>query len=381
MIDSFKRDKYKILFIKPSVSHVNLAKDIPLGFLCLSAYVKQQLKEKVSVGLIDLRIFKNKKTSLSDKINSFKPDLIGISLMSFERDFLDEYLPAIKSLAPEAVIVIGGPYTTSDYMDALERFPVDFVVIGEGEKSFTNLIIELLNNKEWHKVKGIAFKDNDRIVVNEKEEYIQNLDDLPLPDYDLIRIADYWGFHAQMNGVLADTKYIHVMTSRACPFKCTYCHRYFGNKFRSRSPENVFAEIKLLYYHYGVREFHFIDDIFNFDRSRMHRILDYIITSGMKIYIAFPNGLRCDLLNFDDLAKLKSAGTYMMAVPIETVSSRTQKIIRKNHSLDRITKTITNCNKLGIVTRGFFMLGFPTETLADIRETISFALNSSLDMI
>jgi radical SAM superfamily enzyme YgiQ (UPF0313 family) len=154
----------------------------------------------------------------------------------------------------------------------------------------------------------------------------------------------------------------------------------FGKKLRKRSPAHVLAEIRLLYNRYAVREFHIIDDVFNLDRPRMHAILNGIIESGMSIKLAFPNGLRGDVLEHDDILLLKRAGAYMLTLAIETGSRRMQNVIRKHLDIDKVLANITFADKQGLITRGFFMLGFPGETVDELKLTVKTALSSRLNM-
>jgi radical SAM superfamily enzyme YgiQ (UPF0313 family) len=203
---------------------------------------------------------------------------------------------------------------------------------------------------------------------------------MPYADYELAGIENYWGYHTQMNFLLADIKYVPIMSSRACPYGCAYCHNIFGKTVRRRSPEHFVGEMKMLYDKYGVREFHIVDDIFNLDRPRMHEILRMIIDSGMKLKIAFPNALRGDIMTEEDLLLLKEAGAYMITLSIESASPRIQSIINKNLKIDRVIENINFANRIGLLTKGYFMLGFPSETVDEINQTIDLAVGSTLDM-
>ncbi|MCK5451775.1 MAG: radical SAM protein, partial [Candidatus Omnitrophica bacterium] len=123
-----------------------------------------------------------------------------------------------------------------------------------------------------------------------------------------------------------------------------------------------------------------VDDIFNIDRERMHSILNLIIDSQLEIKIAFPNGLRADILSQGDILLLKKAGAYMLTFSIETSSKRLQKLTKKNLNLKKVIKNIEYANSIGLITKGYIMIGFPTETITEIKNTINFAINSGLNM-
>jgi len=370
----------KILLLKGYASIPNIAIDFPIGLLYLSAYLKKYLNDKIQIKFIDLR-FKKKISYLNKSLKEFKPDIIGISMLAYEYPLLDDYCKAIKAYNSKASIITGGPYATYNYEDILTRYPVDMVVIGEGEKTFLNIIVNKLNNKDCFNIKGIAYYNGKKVICNERQNYIENINEIPVPDYSIVDLKSYWSCkHNQMNFLLANKNYMPIISSRACPFNCCYCHNIFGKKFRPRSPENFFEEIKLLYYKYNVREFHIIDDIFNLDRKRMYDILNLIINSNMKIKLAFPNALRGDLLNHEDILLLKKAGAYMITVSVESASERVQKQINKNLNIKKIASNIEYASQIGLITKGYFMIGFPGESIKEIKKTIRFALNSKLDM-
>lgn len=164
-----------------------------------------------------------------------------------------------------------------------------------------------------------------------------------------------------------------IFTSRGCPFHCIYCHNIFGKRYRTRSPENVLAEIKTLIEKYSIRDFEIIDDSFNLDMKRAKEICDLIIRENLNIKISFPNAIRGDIMDEELLYKLKRAGTYLLTYAIETGSPRLQRFIKKNINLFQIKWAISQTVKLGIFTHGFFILGFPTETKEEILKTIEFA--------
>lgn len=375
-------DTLKILFIKPPRGKVIQIIDVPLAFLYLSSFLKRFLKEPVEIELIDLRLTGKTGQALAGRLSAFQPDLIGIGLLVEDNCFLNEWSNFLRMNAPDAKIVIGGPAATYEYDELLSaNRAVDWAVVGEGETVFLNLVRALIAGESADQLAGIAYFDGREVVCNPGAGYIEDLDTVPFPDYGLVNLSAYFGpWGNSFNGILCEKRYAPVVSSRGCPFHCIYCHDIFGKKVRKRSPENFVAEIQWLYDDYGIREFHVIDDIFNIDRERMHTILNLIISSGMNIKLAFPNGLRADLLEKEDIALLQRAGTYALSVAIESASPRIQKIIRKNLDIAKVLENIEYAESLGLIVRGFFMLGFPGETVAEIQSTIALAGKSSLDL-
>jgi len=371
---------FKILFIKACDGPQGI--EVPLGILYLSAYLKAQLGDKISIDLVDLRLAKQWSSVLVDTLDRFSPDLIGISLLSGDRPFLNDWPDFLKNHSPHTLITIGGPLATYGYEEILRNHrSVDFAVLGEGEKAFLNLVTAVMKNEKPADSAGIAYLDNDMLICGGQGKTIGDLDELPFPDYSLIDLRPYTNHRHAMNGVLAEKRHTHIISSRGCPYNCIYCHDIFGKKCRTRSPENFVAEIQWLYDEYHVREFHIIDDIFNLDKARMHDILNRIIASGMRIKIAFPNGIRADLLEQEDILLLKKAGCYMITFAIESASPRIQKMIKKNLNIDKAVENIRYASQAGLITRSFFMLGFPGETVEEIKATVSLAVRSPLDLV
>jgi radical SAM superfamily enzyme YgiQ (UPF0313 family) len=197
-----------------------------------------------------------------------------------------------------------------------------------------------------------------------------------MPAYDLIEMDEY-GKWQRFSRTGMGT-YMCLFSSRGCPYQCIFCHNIFGKKFRARSAESMFEEVRHLHETYGIRHFDVLDDIFNLDRDRLIEFCDLVIESGMDLTFAFPNGLRCDLLDEEQLRKLKQAGTLLISFAVETASPRLQKLIRKNIDIDKLRENIAIAHSLRIHPHGFFMIGFPTETWEEMKMTVNYIVSSKL---
>ena len=263
-------------------------------------------------------------------------------------------------------VLLGGPHPTAYPEKAVQIPGVDYLVVGEGEIAAGQLIECLLNQRDVSDIKGIVYKKDNRIFSTGRGNIIEDLNNLPMPAYDLIPIEEYGNFARMSRTGLGN--YMCIFSSRGCPYRCIYCHNIFGKVFRCRSAENLFNEIKHLYDTYKIRDFEIMDDIFNLDRERLIDFCDRIINSGMKVTFAFPNGLRGDILDRQQLIKLRQAGTIFIAFAIETGSPRMQKLIKKNIQLDKIKQNIEIAHSLRIHPHGFSMIGFPGETLEEMQD-------------
>jgi radical SAM superfamily enzyme YgiQ (UPF0313 family) len=348
----------------------------PLGLLYLAASVRESIKG-VNIKVIDLAL---EDIDIKKEVTTFQPAIIGISTSSCDVLLLKRIARRVKETDKEIKIVVGGPHVSSDNRDIIRDENIDIAVVGEAETTFPELLKTLSQNGDLSSVDGIIYKKDDEIVFNQPREFIENIDDIPFPAWDLIDIKKY-SSRPNWNGVLRRKPYMSIITSRGCPYGCIYCHNTVGKKFRPRSAENVFAEIKELYEKHGIREFHIIEDIFNLDANRAKKICDLIIDYNKNIAISFPNGLRGDVMDEELVDKLKQAGTYKINYAIESPVPRIQKMINKNINLPKLEKIIDYTAKKNIIVFGFFMIGFPTETKEEILETIEYACKSKLDIV
>jgi len=367
----------KILLIRPGVSFWRKRFSQPLGLLYLISILRQRFPGQFEIELVEQAAYNFNFKQMREKIKKFNPDLVGFSCMSMEADAMAEISRIVKEINPKCITVLGGPHASVFYDYVLEKSRVDIVVIGEGEATFSELIQKLQKDEPIDNVNGIAFKKDDKIILTPPRDPIEDLDSIPFPAWDMIDFKHYSKL-AGMHVFSYAIPWSVIFTSRGCPFHCAYCHKIFGKRTRFRSPENVIAEIELLTKKYGVKEIHIVDDIFNLDLARAKKICDLIVERGIKVKIAFPNGLRGDMMDKEFIHKLKQAGCYSIIYAIETASPRLQKLINKNLDIDKVRQAIKWANDEKIATHGFFMIGFPSETKEEIEKTIKWACDSEL---
>jgi len=273
-------------------------------------------------------------------------------------------------------VVAGGPHATFYTRDVLDDPRVDCAVLGEGEFTADELSAALKARGRLADIEGLAWRDGTAVVVNRRRDHVEDPDTLPFPAWDLIGIPAYRRYDRMSR--VGSGNYMGLFTSRACPHECIYCHKMFGRGFRPRSAANVMTEIRALHDEQHVRELEIIDDCFNLDVARAKNIFESIIDSGLQLRISFPNGVCGDKLDAEFLDLAKRAGVVSMSFGIETASPRLQKLLRKNVDLDLVLRNIALAHQRRILTLGFFMLGFPTETREEMLATVDFAVRSKL---
>jgi radical SAM superfamily enzyme YgiQ (UPF0313 family) len=290
----------------------------------------------------------------------------------------------VKAEWPDLPVVMGGPHASSN-PDLVTGDPaVDAVVLGEGEETFTEVVRRVVaEGPHWRdpevlrEVAGLAFRIDGACERTRARPPIQDLDSLPFPAWDLIDYRRFWTRVGISTGAVRP--YMTMLTSRGCPYDCVFCHHYFGREFRGRSPESVAAEVAEIRRR-GMDDLDIIDDIVNFDPERFERMLTLFVERDLHPVLNFPSGVRGDLLRDEWLDLLQQVGVGEVSIAVETSSARLQKLLRKRLALDRVRHAIDAMAERRIFTRGFFMLGFPSETAEEMRETIRFAHASRLHL-
>jgi radical SAM superfamily enzyme YgiQ (UPF0313 family) len=353
-----------------------------MGVLSLAAYLRQKMGAEVRVA--DVHLMKDPAREVADIVRDTEPDLVGLSGLTCEAFMLHHSAQIAKTIRPAVPVIAGGPYPSSDPERLLSDRNIDAAVIGEGEETLLDLARHIqdeggpfVNPANLAAIRGVAYRDEDGAVHRSlPRPHIEDLDSLPPPAWDTLNVRWFWACRSMSTAGVRP--YMTIFTSRGCPYRCTYCHNIFGRGFRARSAEGVVEEMAALRRTYGVNDFEFLDDCVNLDRRRFEAILTGLLDRGLHPKLHFPNGVRTDLLDEHQIRLIHQVGAGEISVAVETASPRLQKLIRKNLDLEKVRRNIELMADLRIFTRGFFMLGFPTETEEELRATIDFAVASRL---
>jgi len=374
----------KILFVdilRSGLHDIWPAAEHSIGLMYLSSVLKKNFGEQLDIRIWSLISLPERaaedREAMRLKIEEVKPDIVGLRSLTISKDCVETVSRTVKDWDSNCLLLAGGPYATDDPAGVLKGGCVDVAVIGEGEGTVVELVHHLLEKKSIYDISGIAYMENGCYRQTPGRKLIENLDALPFPDYSEIDLDEFSNRFLNFTAKVS-SPHANIMTSRGCPYRCAYCHNVLGKIFRVRSPENVFEEIRYIHDQFGITDFQVIDDIFNLDMKRAKKICDLIIGSGMNLTFAFPNAIRADRVDEELVEKMAAAGTRFTSIAIETASPRLQKLIQKNLNLEKAFRTIDLFAGAGVVTRGFFMMGFPTETEKEVLETIEYAKRSRL---
>lgn len=276
---------------------------------------------------------------------------------------------ALKERLPDVFTVLVGSHPTFFHKEILEENPsIDGICRGEFEYTVKDLALTLSNDGDISKVNGLSWRDASGIHFNNDRPLIKNLDELPFPDRDIVKIEPYKT--AQYGG----RKGTCVCTSRGCPYRCTFClwpNTMYGRRFRARSPENVVDELEELENQYQVREIYFDDDTINIDMERLIKICKLIQQRGL--HLKWFCQARVDKIDEELLREMKGAGCYKIFFGIESGSQEILTKLEKDMTLEQAEQAFALCRKVGIQTLAFFLLGIPGETPQTMKQSVEFA--------
>ncbi|MCX7973941.1 MAG: B12-binding domain-containing radical SAM protein [Candidatus Aminicenantes bacterium] len=338
----------------------------PLGLLYLAASIKKNTSHEIEV--LDAQPLQWTYRELETYLKGKTYDLVGISVMTFTLIDAFKTVRVVKRAIPEAKIVLGGAHVHLFPEETKNLEGVDFAFMGEAEFSFIKFLSCFENGqKSFENVPGLVFNDNQGKIIKNNIEIIRNLDEVPLPERSLVGIKNYSSLLSRGN--LCTT----VITSRGCPFHCTFCDRPLSpitSIFRYRSAKNVVEEIRECM-EYGIKDFLFYDDTFTVNRDRVLAICEEILRHNLKI--RWDVRTRVDLVDEEILRMMKRAGCVAIHYGVESGNDDILKILQKGFTVKKVKETFALTKKIGLETLAYFMIGLPSENLKHIQDTFDLA--------
>ncbi|MBI5903965.1 MAG: B12-binding domain-containing radical SAM protein [Deltaproteobacteria bacterium] len=322
---------------------------------------------------------------MARRVTAEKPRVVGISA-PFSAQFANSLRCAalVKDLFPEALVVMGGNHPTIRPGDCFSGTgAIDLVCLGEGEEVMLEIVRRRARGESTDDIPGTAIRDGNSFRRNGSGQPIADLDSLPLPAYHLIELECYFRLHRQ--GYTDRTAYrypgsertVSVVTSRGCPFDCVFCsiHLHMGRKWRSHSADYVRRHIDLLASRYGVRHIHFEDDNISASPVRFRRILEDLKGGHPGITWDTPNGIRVDTLDEGIVGLCKESGCTYLIFGVESGCQRVlDEVVGKRLNLAAVTEAARWCGKAELNAMAFYVIGFPGESIDEMRATADFAM-------
>lgn len=301
------------------------------------------------------------------RILARRPRFVGITLFTVGVASAVKIAESVKTALSGTIVIVGGPHVSSMGRETMERFPCfDLAVVGEGEWALVELLRALDQDGDLASIPGLLWRDGDAVRANASRPIPQDLDDLPMPAWDLLA-----GFPRAFPAAVCDYPRGPVATiaaSRGCPFHCKFCDTStFGARVRAYSPAKVVEMIEHLHARYGVRHILFVDDLFLASRARVTEFCERLLATGLRI--SWTCTARVDTVKPEILALMKRAGCWEISFGLETGSDALLAKMDKAARVARSEQAVRWTHGAGIRTKGLFMLGYPGETEETIRAT------------
>ena len=298
--------------------------------------------------------------AVRDWLTKEKPDLVGITVYTFNRFECWKLAKLAKEVSPGCKVVVGGPHATPLATTILEQHPeVDVVALGEGEVTAVDLADAVRTGRPWSSVDGIVWRSPAGPVSTIPRAPIEDLDTLPHPSR-----------HYAAFGVDRAAQLQYVLTSRGCPAVCTFCDSpmFWGRAVRYRSAEDVVRELKFLRDEMGLVYVSFRDDTFTADSERAIEICEAIRESELNLLWDCQSRVNC--IDEPRLAALRRAGCGHIQYGVESGSQKILRALAKGISIERVQKAIADSREVGVIPSIYLITGVPGETWDDVEETL-----------
>jgi radical SAM superfamily enzyme YgiQ (UPF0313 family) len=339
----------------------------PLGLAYLASYLR---KKGHDVKIIDAMAENLTISEFRQKIHKFSPGLVGITTMT--STFFGSLEAAKIAKETGAKVVMGGAHLSAYPEETLMYDYVDFGIMGDGEIPLQELAKALEEKKSYRHIQGLVFKENGKII-NNGHFILRDLNILPMPAYDLLPLDKY-------TSIISSKHMTTMITARGCPYQCGYCFSRPQDKiYRTIAPTSVVDQIEILIKKHKIKELMFYDDTIALKRDHIEQICYEIIRRNLKIRWESP--CRVDNVDYELLALMAESGCFRLRFGVESGNEKILKLMNKNITLEQAKNAFLWCNKLGIETFVYFMIGYINETPETIKDTINFAIELNPDFV
>lgn len=357
----------KVLLVQPRPKYYYKATTSPLGLLSIATYLKEK---KHTVKIVD-RIVNS--ADYVKTLNEFNPDIVGVSVIS-QKSISDALHVSLEAQQRKTPVVWGGALASVVPEVVLKHDSINYVIISEGEKTWNELLDSLENKTALDTIDGLAYMEDGVVHIN-KERAFADLVNFPPIDWSLVDPTAY------LQSYFSTNRMINLYSSKGCPWQCAFC---FNNgsinrcEYRKRPFQSYLEEIRYLVDTVEIDGVHFVDELWCRNNKEMVEKCDLLINSGIKIL--WGCSARIETFCKEDYEYLFRAGCRWIFFGIESGSKRMQREINKNIPLDIVTESISNCVASGITAITSFIIGFPGETIEDVKQTVDLAKKISMAM-
>ncbi len=349
-----------------------------IGLAILAAVAE---REGFKASILDAVALKYSFQEIIENIIKKKPKYVGLSAMTHSISSVAMVAKKLKEKISDVTIILGGVHVTSTPKQTFLKFPdcFDIAVIGEGEITLIELLNVLESHRDLSEIAGLAFMHEGAFFQTGSRAFIRDLDELPMPAWHLFPPLDIH-YSASFISSGSRKKSGHLITSRGCPGQCVFCDNSVnGRKMRAYSVDYVIEMIEILHKKHNINDIQFNDDTFVTLRKRLLEVCERLIQRNYDL--TWSCDARVNSVTPESIKNMKRAGCWQIAYGVESGSERILQFLKKKITLDQIKNAFTWTKKAGISTKGFFILGHPTETHESINDTINLMLALRIDVV
>jgi len=349
----------------------------PLGLGYIASVLEGQGHEVELISLTTLPV--PRLSEIQERVRRFRPAVVGHTVLSPSANSSRTLFQAIRSVDPNVVLVAGGAHPTALPEHSLSWLGADIAVLKEGEHTFGELVDALEKGRDVAGVDGIAYRKNGAVRLTGMRPFETNIDVFPFPAWHLIKPETYPQVPPQ--GMLKDPPATMMITSRGCPYECSFCasFRTMGRAHRLRDPAKVLDEMELLKDRHGIREIMLVDLNFTFTRSHAVAVCNEMLKRDFKITWKTLSGFRIDHVDEELLRLFKQTGCYQVIFGIESFNQSSLDRLNKALDVRIVHEKIAMAKRIGMNTASFFIIAMPGETEEQARYTMRMARKSPLD--
>ncbi len=340
----------------------------PLGIAQIAAVLRD---DGHGVRLVDGTIEALTPEGHAERIGENFCGIAGFSTSTLNWPNTYAVIRALKKIAPEAVIVVGGPQLDAYPNEIMGFAEVDYGIVGEGEFVMGRIVRALESGKDAGGIPGVLYKENEKIKSAAPGPPIEDLGSLPFPALDLLPLNKY-------RALTVLPPLATLITSRGCPFRCRFCsQQYAGGRYRARPISRVLDEIEDRLSRFRTREFIFFDETFTIGEDRVIEFCEGFMELGVRA--GFNIRTRADCITADAARALAAAGCTSVNIGIESGSRRILDLMNKSITVEDVKKAVHLCHAAGLTTRGYFMLGYVDESVGEMEQSLELACALPLD--
>lgn len=337
-------------------------KTVHLGLAYIAALARIQHKN-LSFKVLDTRVASRKETR--EFFNS-RFDLVGITVFSPVYHEVRSIYHRLKQNDSHVPVCLGGPYVTTIMQEIFIETPAEYAVYGEGEYTFSQLLSFMKGEKRIESIDGLMYRNNSHeIITNRPRKRVKDLDQLPVPAYDLFPMEKY-PLH-------------RLVTSRGCQYSCSWCNSssIWENGYYAMSPRKMISEVEYILKNYGEKTIVFGDNTFNSDLNRLDIFCDLVLERKLKMF--WSASVRADNMTPEIARKMRKTGCYNVSVGIESANNKILEKIGKKTTIEKITKGIRMLKDAGIEIMAQYVIGSPLDTFATVKESVAYARSTGCD--